>query len=109
MPGTGGVLPRVAGASVGVMETRDNAEQTRYELVDDDQVVALADYRDQGDVRVLPHVETDPAHQGQGLAGQLVAFALDDIRAQGKTVVPACPFAAHYVAEHPEYADLVQR
>ena len=91
------------------METRDNAAEQRYELVDGDAVVALADYRDQGTVRVLPHVETDPAHRGQGLAGQVVAFALEDIRAQGMTVVPACPFAAQYVNEHPEYQDLVQR
>ncbi len=85
----------------------ENTEAQRYELRLDGDVVALADFRDQGDVRVLPHVETDAAHQGQGLAGRLVAFALDDIRAQGKTVVPACPFAAHFVSEHPEYQDLV--
>jgi uncharacterized protein len=91
------------------VEARDNAELARYELVEGDEVVALAKYRDQGGVRVLPHVETARAHRNQGLAGEVVAFALDDIRAQGKTVVPACPFAAQYVAEHPEYADLVAR
>ncbi len=88
---------------------QDNPEAQRYELRLDGEVIALADYRDQGDVRVLPHVETAPAHRDQGRAGQLVQFALDDIRAQGKTVVPACPFAMQFVAEHPEYRDLVAR
>lgn len=90
------------------METalQENSEARRYELRLDGEVVALADYRDQGDVRVLPHVETDPAHQNQGLAGRVVAFALDDIRERGMKVVPACPFAARYVSEHPEYQDL---
>lgn len=89
------------------VEIADAPDAQRYELRIAGELIALADYRDQGDVRVIPHVETDPAHQGQGLAGQVVAFALDDIRAQSKRVVPACPFAASYVAEHPEYRDLL--
>ena len=88
------------------MEARDNAERRRYELVDGEAVVAVADYRDRGDVRVLPHVETDPAHRNQGHAGRVVEFALTDIRARGMRVLPLCPFAADYVAAHPEHRDL---
>ena len=37
----------------------------------------------------------------------LVRGALDDVRRKGMTVGPQCPFVANFIAEHPEYADLV--
>ncbi len=88
------------------MDARENVERSRYELVDGETVIALADFRDRDGVRILPHVETDPAHRDQGHAGRLVEFALTDIRAKGLRVIPACPFAASYVHEHPEHQDL---
>jgi hypothetical protein len=33
--------------------------------------------------------------------------ALDDARRRGWRIVPQCPFVAEFIAEHPEYADLV--
>ena len=45
--------------------------------------------------------------QSSGLAGRLVRFCLDDIRAQGLRVDPACPFVAAYIRKNPEYSDLV--
>ena len=88
------------------MDVRENTERSRYELVDGDDVIAVADFRDRDGVRILPHVETDPAHENQGHAGRVVEFALDDIRAKGLRVVAACPFAAAYVRDHPEHQDL---
>jgi predicted GNAT family acetyltransferase len=79
----------------------------RYELLVDGSLAALADYRDDGEVTVLPHVETDPAFRRQGLAGELVGGVLDELRRQGRQVRPVCPFAVGYVRDHPEYADLV--
>ncbi|MEW6420481.1 MAG: GNAT family N-acetyltransferase [Deinococcota bacterium] len=37
----------------------------------------------------------------------MVQAALDDTRAQGCRVVPACPFVAAFIQKHPGYADLV--
>ena len=76
-------------------------------MVLDDQVAGFADYVDQGDVRMFPHTVTDPRFRGQGVAGELVKVALDDARAEGKQVVPACSYVADYIDRHPEYADLV--
>jgi uncharacterized protein len=86
---------------------RDNADDLRYELVLDGDVVGEIRYRRRPDRIALVHTEVDPALEGQGLAGRLAAGALDDIRAQGLLVVPICPFVRAYVRRHPEYADLV--
>jgi len=79
----------------------------RYEALVAGELASQASYHRRGDVVVLPHTETDPAFGGQGLAGRLVRFALDDIRSQGLMVEPACPFVADWIAGHPEYSDLV--
>ncbi len=79
----------------------------RYELRLDGRRVGLADFYRRGDVVVIPHAETLPEFGGRGLAGRLVRFCLDDIRAQGLRVDPACPFVAAYIRKNPEYSDLV--
>ena len=33
-------------------------------------------------------------------------FALDDVREQGKRIVPICPFVHSYIEKHPEYQDI---
>ena len=89
-------------------EITKNPEKSRYELHVDDELVGFIDFRDVSSSIELPHTEVDPAHGGQGYAGQLAKFALDDVRAQGKTVVPTCPFIADYIDKHEEYRDLLE-
>jgi predicted GNAT family acetyltransferase len=91
---------------VSIQVTKNEAAG-QYELSLDGERVGVADYYERGDVIVLPHTETMPAFRGRGFAGQLVGFALDDIRAAGKKVRPVCPFVADYIWHNPQYADLV--
>jgi hypothetical protein len=87
------------------LSRNDDAE--RYEIRLGGQRVGLADFYRRGDVVVIPHTETSPEFGGRGLASQLVRYCLDDIRAQGLRVEPACPFVAAYIRKNPEYADLL--
>jgi predicted GNAT family acetyltransferase len=85
----------------------DRPEHDRYEVHLDGTVIGRADYVRRGDYVVIPHTQINPPHDGQGLGGQMVRFALEDIRERGLKVQPACPFVADFMAEHPEYADLL--
>jgi len=85
----------------------DNPEQLRYELWEGATLAGFIAYRVEPGTVVLVHTEIDPAFEGRGLGSQLVAGALDDLRARALTVVPLCPFVAAYIREHPGYADLV--
>jgi predicted GNAT family acetyltransferase len=49
------------------------------------------------------HTETAEGFQGQGLANVLVHFALDDVVAAGKRIIPHCPFTARYLQKHDVY------
>ena len=89
------------------MEVRHSPEGSRYELLVDDRLTGVADYEDTGDFLVFFHTEVVADERGRGLGGALVRGALDDVRRQGRTIVPRCPFVAHFVDEHPGYRDLL--
>lgn len=85
----------------------DNADERRYEARVGSEVVGFMTYR-QSDGRIkLIHTEVDPSVEGEGVGSELVAWALDDIRRRGLSVVPFCPFVVAYLRRHPEHSDLV--
>jgi predicted GNAT family acetyltransferase len=86
---------------------QDNPERQRYELVVDGDIVSIADYHKRDGAIVVPHVETDPAHRGHGMADRLMAGVLADLRASNLKIVPLCPFADTYIRERPEEQDLL--
>lgn len=87
-------------------EVRNNEAEHRYELEVEGQL-ALAAYR-LGDGRItFTHTEVPDALEGRGIGTRLVEAALDDARAQGLKVVPACPFVKHYMDKHPETQGLL--
>lgn len=88
-------------------EVTRNDEAGRYELYVDGERAAIADFTLRGDVVVMPHTVVDPARRGQGLGAVLVAAALDDVRANGRTVVPSCWYVAEFIESHPDYRDLL--
>lgn len=88
------------------MDVINNEPASRYELHVGEQV-AFADYSKHGDVIVFLHTEVPHDLEGQGLAGQIAAKALNDAREHHLKVVPRCPYFAKYIARHPEYQDLV--
>jgi uncharacterized protein len=84
----------------------DVSEHRRFELLLDGHRVGLADYSIRENVVTVAHVETDPAHRGQGFAAKLMAGVLDSVRSNGQTIRPLCPYAATYMRARPETHDL---
>jgi uncharacterized protein len=85
---------------------RDNTALSRFEL-DADGVTAFMNYRLGGDVIRLEHTETPPQARGRGIASQLTAGVLEIVRERGLKVVPRCPFVRAYLAQHPQFSDLL--
>lgn len=85
-----------------------NVEESRFEIREGGELAGFADYTvGEMGVVVLPHTEVDSKFEGRGLAGELVQYALDDIRAEGYQVEPRCPYVKQWIERHPDYADLV--
>jgi predicted GNAT family acetyltransferase len=103
-----GMMAERSGRRAGMDATVRNAEdRSRYELVVDGDVIAVADYHDRGDVVVMPHTEVAHQQRGQGYGALVVQGALDDLRAKGKRVVPACWYVREFIDSNREYADLL--
>lgn len=84
-------------------------DASRYALYIDGELAALADYAVRGDTVSFHHTFTDPHRRGQGLAGRVVAFAMDDVEATSiRAVAPDCWYVARWFEKHPERAGLLR-
>ena len=83
---------------------RNNSEQHRYELLDNGEIVGIAEYNVDGDAVVFLHTEVGEGHEGKGYGSTLARLALDDAVAAGRKIEARCEFIAGYVSRHPEYA-----
>ena len=85
----------------------EDPERRRMELHLDGELLGWAEYLPAGDSVILAHTEVLEGHEGEGLGGKIVRATFDAIRAQDKTVMPTCPFAAGYVRRNPELVEYV--
>ena len=88
-------------------EIRRTDPHSRYELVIDGRTVSYAEFFEVDGRVVFPHTVTLPEHRGNGYAERVVRFALDDVRAAGKTVVPQCWFVHQFIESNPDYRTLL--
>ena len=87
-------------------DVKDNVEARRYELEVDGQIV-FGDYRRDGDVLSVTHVEAPHALRGTGAAGRFMQDLMETARAENFRVRPLCGYAAAWLRRHPDYRDLV--
>lgn len=87
-------------------QVTDHAALRRFEMMEEGKL-AFAEYRMEGKIMVIPHVEADPALRGRGAAGRLMEGVLSIARERGLKVRPVCGYAAAYIQRHPEHRDLV--
>lgn len=89
-------------------EVTRNVEKGRFEVRVDGKLAGWLDYRvGHLGVIALPHTRVEGEFEGQGLAGQLVRAALDEVRSAGYVVDPQCSYVQGWIDKHAEYADLV--
>jgi predicted GNAT family acetyltransferase len=93
---------------MGMLSTEvvNNGAEQRFEAHVDGHTAFLS-YRQFPDRFVLVHTEVPPPIEGKGIAGRLLATALDFARAAHLRVVPLCPYVTSFIRKHPEYLDMV--
>lgn len=81
----------------------------RYVVHFDDEIVGFAAYRELADGVHFDHTVVDQAHQGTGVASNLVRFALDDFaRASTRPLIPDCSYVERWLSNHPDYQYLTE-
>ena len=88
------------------MSVTDNTFRQRFEL-EENGLVAFANYRRVGQQVVIPHVEAPYALRGKGTAGRLMAGIVELARAQDFKITPTCSYAAMWFQQHKDSADVL--
>jgi uncharacterized protein len=70
-------------------------------------VIARLRYDEEDGRVVLLTTTVEPEFRGRGIATDLIADALDDIRQRGKRVTVYCRVVAAFMKGNPQYADLI--
>jgi uncharacterized protein len=90
------------------LEIDHDTAALRFTTVVDGERAAL-DYTVAAGVMTITHTRVPKPIEGRGVAAELMRRALATAREHGWRVVPACSYAAAYIAKHPEEADESER
>ena len=86
------------------IEITDAVERRTYEAHLDGVLAGILRYaRTTGRINLI-HTEVLPEFEGRGIGSALVRHALAEARADGRQVIPTCPYVQSYLARHPEEA-----
>lgn len=88
------------------MSLQDNTDTRRLEMEENGHRV-YADYRREGNVLHIPHVEAAPALRGTGAAGRFMQELVAYARAHDLKIRPICGYAASWLQKHKESHDLL--
>lgn len=58
---------------------------------------------------IIDHTGVPDALRGRGVGQALVKRGVEDARAEGRKVVPLCPFAKAQIERHAEWQDVLQK
>lgn len=108
-----GEMRKVAGmtsstALAGFVFT-DEKDASRYTLTQNDVLLSVLDYRDDGHTIALTRAFTIPTFRGHGHAARVVEGAVADLASRGDRQVDAvCWYVADWFDAHPEHAGLLR-
>ena len=82
-------------------------EHGRIYAMDGDKLLAEITFPDRDGAADIDHTFVDDSLRGQGVAGQLMRAAVDQIRAEDRQARATCTYAKSWFEKHPEEADLL--
>lgn len=91
-------------------EFKNETESSRYTLRIDGEIASAVDYKISGDSISFTHTFTDAKRRGQGLAGEIVEFAVNDVeQSSNLRIVPMCWYVGEWFDKHPDRSQLLSR
>lgn len=88
--------------------TREEGDSKgRYAVVVDGHEAEMTYSRLGGTTIIIDHTGVPDALRGRGVGQALVQRGVEDARAEGRKIVPLCPFAKAQIEKHPEWQDVL--
>lgn len=81
----------------GTINITRNAEANRYEAYVGGDFAGVIEYSAEGSKIRLTHTEVFEQYRGTDTASTLAGQALADCAERGMTIIPECPYLAHYL------------
>lgn len=91
------------------IEREEGPGKGRYTLRLDGAQAELTYSRAGESMIIIDHTEVPDAMRGRSVGQALVRRAVEDARAEGRSVVPLCPFAKAQISRRPEWQDVLNR
>lgn len=89
------------------IQHEDNGSKGRYFIAIDGAEAEMT-YTKVGNTQIIiDHTHVADALRGRHLGEALVLRAVEDARAQGKRIIPLCPFAKAQIEKHVEWQDVL--
>lgn len=90
-----------------IIEREDGPAKGRY-VIRIDGYEAEMTYTKVGDSKIIiDHTGVPDQLRGRSLGPALVQRGVEDARAEGKKILPLCPFAKAQIARHKEWQDVL--
>ena len=86
---------------------QDSPSKGGWVIERDGQRIAEMTYSMAGDKVIIDHTTVSDVLRGTGTGAKLVAAAADWARANGKKILPLCPFAKSVFDKKPELRDVL--
>lgn len=90
-----------------VVEREDGPSKGRYVIRIDGHEAEMTYTKVGTSQIIIDHTGVPDALRGLGLGPVLVQRGVEDARAEGKKVIPLCPFAKAQIARHKEWQDVL--
>ncbi|APF41466.1 GNAT family N-acetyltransferase [Neomicrococcus aestuarii] len=86
-----------------------NEDRGRFDLWQGDQFIGFLGYHEEDGVVEVQHTIIDEKFGRKGYARALVTMVLEQLRTEGKKIIPQCSYVLDYLGRYPEYKDMVLR
>lgn len=91
------------------IEREESTSKGRYVARLDGAQAEMTYSRSGESLIIIDHTEVPDAMRGLSVGQALVRRAVEDARAEGRLIMPLCPFAKAQIARHPEWQDVLKR
>lgn len=91
------------------IERDEGTSKGRYTLSLEGAMAELTYSRAGDSMIIIDHTEVPDALRGRAVGQALLRRAVEDARAEGRAIVPLCPFAKAQMARQPDWQDVLKR
>ncbi|WP_145997069.1 GNAT family N-acetyltransferase [Halobacillus sp. Marseille-P3879] len=83
-------------------------EKGRFYIIKENQTIAELIFEEEGSDMIITHTEVNPEDQGEGLATELVEYAVQYARENDVKIKPVCAFAEKVLSNDPKHQDVLK-